>query len=132
MAFEPKIVCLLCRWCAYAGADLAGTNRLKYKPNGIIIRVMCTGRIDPQHILWAFSQGADGVLVAGCHPGECHYQMGNVRVERRVCLLRRVMAAMGIEADRLHLTWVSAAEGKKFVQEVNNFIERIRALGPIR
>lgn len=132
MPFEPKIICFLCRWCTYAAADLAGTSRMKYKPNGIIIRVMCSGRVDPQHILWAFKRGADGVFVGGCHLGECHYQEGNYRTERKVFLLKNLLPSLGIEKERLHLEWISASEAKKYVQGMNNFIERIKSLGPMK
>lgn len=132
MTFEPRIICFLCKWCTYAAADLAGTSRMKYKPNGIIIRVMCSGRVDPQHILWAFKKGADGVLVGGCHLGECHYQKGNYRTERKIFLLKNLLPTLGIDEERLHLEWISASEAKKYVEVMNNFIERIKSLGPLK
>ncbi len=129
--FEPKIICFICNWCTYAGADLAGTSRMEYVPNGINLRVMCSSRIDPQHILHAFKQGADGVLMGGCHPGDCHYVEGNYKTLRRVILFKRMLEDLGIDKDRLRLEWISAAEGKKFVKVMNEFAEKIRALGPM-
>ncbi len=114
--FEPKIVCFFCRWCTYAGADLAGTSRKQYPPNGVVVRVNCSGRVDPQHILWAFREGADGVLIGGCHPNDCHYQDGNYKTMRRVALLKPLLEQMGIEPERLRLEWISAAEGEKLVR----------------
>jgi len=130
--FEPRVVCFFCQWCAYAAADLAGTSRMEYKPNAVAIRVPCSGRVDPQHILWAFKQGADGVLVGGCHPGDCHYEDGNLKAQRRVAMLKRVLKALGVEDDRLRLEWISASEGRKFVEVINDFIERVRGLGPLK
>ena len=112
--FEPKIVGFLCNWCSYTGADLAGTARMVYAPNVRIIRVMCSGRVDPQFVLKAFNEGADGVLISGCHPGDCHYQEGNYKALRRYKLLTKMLEQFGIEADRFRLEWVSAAEGAKF------------------
>ncbi len=129
--FEPKLVGFLCTWCSYTGADLAGTARLTYAPNMRIIRVMCSGRVDPQFVLKAFREGADGVLISGCHPGDCHYQEGNYKALRRHRLLRRVLEQMGIEPQRFRLEWVSAAEGVKFQQVCNEFTEQIRQLGPL-
>ena len=128
--FEPKIIGFLCNWCSYAGADLAGTSRMKYAPNIRIIRVMCSGRVDPQFIIKAFSSGADGVLVCGCHPGECHYQEGNYKTLRRIPLLKKMLKQFGIEEGRLRLEWVSAAEGERFAKLVNEMTEQIKALGP--
>ncbi|MCP2520510.1 hydrogenase iron-sulfur subunit [Candidatus Aminicenantes bacterium AC-708-M15] len=130
--FEPKIVCFACKWCTSAGADLAGTLRFKYKPNGIIIKIMCSSRVDPQHVLWAFKQKADGILIGGCHPGDCHYQNGNLKTMRRVMLLKKLLNDFGVEPERLHLEWISASEGKKFVKTMDNFIEKIRKLGPLK
>jgi len=130
--FEPKIVCFFCKWCTYAGADLAGTSRIEYLPNGIPIRVMCSSRVDPEHILWAFKKGADGVFVGGCHPGDCHYQNGNYKTRRRLFLLKKVVEDFGISPDRLRLEWISASEGRKFAHVMNEFIEQVRALGPLR
>jgi F420-non-reducing hydrogenase iron-sulfur subunit len=129
--FEPKIITFACNWCTSAGADLAGTSRLEYLPNSIIIRVMCSSRVDPQHILWAFKRGADGVLVGGCHPGDCHYLDGNYKTLRRVKMLKKLIEDFGIEPERLRLEWVSAAEGTKFVTVMNEFTEQIRKLGPL-
>ncbi len=130
--FEPKIVGFLCRWCSYQGADLAGTSRIEYPPNLVPIRVMCSGRVDPSFVLQAFAEGADGVAVFGCHPGDCHYQEGNYKALRRYYLLRQMMSQMGIEPERLHLEWVSAAEGVRFAQKVEEIVEEIRRLGPLR
>jgi len=125
---EPKIICFLCKWCTYAGADLAGTSRMKYLPNGVVIRVMCSSRVDAEQILWAFKQGADGVFIGGCHPGDCHYQKGNYQTMKRVASLKKVLKGLGMEEDRLQLEWISASEGKKFVEVMNGFIEKIRQL----
>ncbi|MCD6101447.1 MAG: hydrogenase iron-sulfur subunit, partial [Candidatus Cloacimonetes bacterium] len=112
--FEPKIVCFLCKWCTYAGADLAGTSRMKYPPNGVVIKTLCSSRVDPQYILLAFKNGADGVFIGGCHPGDCHYQTGNYKTQRRVILLKKYLDQMGINPNRLRLEWISASEGRKF------------------
>jgi F420-non-reducing hydrogenase iron-sulfur subunit len=129
--FEPRIVCFFCRWCTYAGADLAGTSRKQYPPNGVAVRVNCSCRVDPQHILWAFHEGADGVLIGGCHPNDCHYQDGNYKTMRRVALLKPLLAQMGIEPDRLRLEWISAAEGEKLVHVMSDFVGAVRKLGPL-
>jgi F420-non-reducing hydrogenase iron-sulfur subunit len=129
--FEPKIISFACNWCTSAGADLAGTSRMEYTPNSIMIRVMCSSRVDPQHILWAFKQGADGVFIGGCHPGDCHYIDGNYKTLRRYKILEKVLSDFGIEPERLRLEWVSAAEGKKFVTVINEFTEKVRDLGPL-
>jgi len=129
-AFEPKIVGFLCNWCSYAGADLAGVSRIQYPPSLRIVRVMCSGRIDPVFILEAFKSGADGVLVAGCHPGDCHYLSGNYKAERRVLILKRLLEQLGLEPERLRLEWVSAAEGDRFATVVKVMTEEIRNLGP--
>ncbi len=131
MSFEPKIVGFLCNWCSYTGADLAGTSRLKYAPNVRTIRVMCSGRVDPTFILKAFAEGADGVLVAGCHLGDCHYMTGNYKTMRRVPLLKKVMEQFGLEPERLRLEWVSASEGERFKEVVDEMTETIRKLGPL-
>ncbi len=129
--FEPKIVGFLCNWCAYAGADLAGVSRIQYPPNIRVIRVMCSGRIDPAFILEALKNGADGVLVAGCHlPSDCHYLSGNFKALRRVTLLKRVLKDFGIESERVRLEWVSASEGDKFAAVVRDMVEQIKKLGP--
>jgi len=130
--FEPKIVCFLCKWCTYAGADLAGTSRLKYPPNGVVIRTLCSSRIDPQHILQSFQKGADAVFIGGCHPGDCHYQNGNYKTLRRVHLLKKQLEQLGIDPDRLHLEWISASEGKKFARTMQSFTARIKELGPMK
>lgn len=129
--FEPKIVCFLCKWCTYAGADLAGTSRLKYPPNGVVIKTMCSSRIDPEHILYAFQQGTDGVFIGGCHPGDCHYQTGNYKTQRRVLLLQKLLQQMGINFERLQLEWISASEGKKYANKIIEFTDKIRELGPV-
>jgi F420-non-reducing hydrogenase iron-sulfur subunit len=128
--FEPTIVAFLCNWCSYTGADLAGTSRMKYAPNVRIIRVMCSGRVDPTFVLKAFREGADGVLICGCHPGDCHYHEGNYRCLRRYHLLQKYIGQMGIEDKRLHLEWISASEGKQFADLVDNMTEQVRQLGP--
>jgi len=129
---EPKIVCFLCKWCTSAGADLAGTSRLQYRPNGVNIRFMCSSRVDPEHVLWAFREGADGVLIGGCHPGDCHYQDGNYKTQARVSLLNRLLDDLGIDRKRLRLEWISAAEGKKFATVMNDFTEELRAMEPAK
>jgi len=128
--FEPKIIGFCCNWCAYAGADLAGISRIQYPPNLRMIRVMCSGSVDPEHILEAFSKGADGVFIGGCHPGDCHYMTGNYKTMRKVMLTKRLLSQLGLEAERLRLEWVSAAEGQRFAQVVTDFTEEIRRLGP--
>lgn len=129
--FEPKIIGFLCNWCAYAGADLAGVSRIQYPPNIRIIRVMCSGRIDPAFILEALKDGADGVLVAGCHlPSDCHYISGNFKALRRIKLLRKVLEQFGIEPERVRLEWISASEGDKFASVVQNMVGEIKKLGP--
>lgn len=132
MSFEPRIIGFLCNWCSYTGADLAGTARMKYPPNLMSIRVMCSGRIDPGFILSAYSKGADGVLVCGCHPGDCHYVEGNHKCMRRIPLTKRLLKEMGIAPERLRLEWVSASEGARFQEIVAEFTEQIRALGPLK
>jgi F420-non-reducing hydrogenase iron-sulfur subunit len=129
--FEPKIVGILCNWCSYAGADLAGISRKKYAPNVRVVRVMCSGRVEPTFILKAFEKGADGVIVLGCHPGDCHYIEGNYKTQRRILLLKKLLAQMGIEDERLRLEWVSASEGECFASIVNDITEKVRALGPL-
>jgi F420-non-reducing hydrogenase iron-sulfur subunit len=132
MSFEPKLVGFLCNWCSYTGADLAGTARMKYPPNVRVIRVMCSGRVDPNFILEALARGADGVLVLGCHPGDCHYTEGNYKCQRRLPLTRKLAEQMGIDPRRIRLEWVSASEGARFTQVVTEFTEQVRALGPLR
>ncbi|MBN1336794.1 MAG: hydrogenase iron-sulfur subunit [Deltaproteobacteria bacterium] len=132
MSFEPRIVGFLCNWCSYTGADLAGTSRIHYPANIHIIRVMCSARIDPTFVLWALAEGADGVLVCGCHPGDCHYTDGNYKTMRRFPLLKRLLHAYGVEDERVRLEWVSASEGQRFADVVTDMTERIRPLGPCR
>jgi len=130
MSFEPRIIGFLCNWCSYAGADQAGASRTRYPPNLSSVRVMCSARVDPSFVLQALAGGADGVLICGCHPGDCHYLAGNDKALRRERLLRRVLSSMGIEEDRVRLEWVSASEGARFAQLVADFVETLRALGP--
>lgn len=130
--FEPRIVGFLCNWCSYTGADLAGVSRMKSAPNVRTLRVMCSGRVDPTFILRAFRLGADGVLVAGCHPGDCHYLEGNFKALRRVLLLKRILRDFGVDERRLRLEWISASEGEKFARVANEFTEQVRALGPLQ
>lgn len=128
--WEPKIVGFLCNWCSYTGADLAGTSRLQYPPNIRIIKVMCSGRVNPQFVLKAFQEGADGVLVSGCHPGDCHYIEGNYHARRKLTLLKDLLGFTGIDPDRFQVSWVSASEGLKFADVVTKFTDKIKALGP--
>ena len=128
--FEPKIAAFLCNWCSYLGADLAGTSRAKYDPNIRVIRVMCTGRVNPLFIVKAFQEGADGVLVSGCHPGDCHYTQGNYVARRRFAVIRDLLDFIGLEEGRLQFSWVSASEGARFAQIVNKVTQDVRALGP--
>jgi F420-non-reducing hydrogenase iron-sulfur subunit len=132
MAFEPRIVGFLCNWCSYTGADLAGTSRIKYLPNVRAIRVMCSARVDPGFVIRAFREGADGVLLCGCHPGDCHYSEGNYKTMRRFPLMKRLLAAYGIEPERVRLEWVSASEGQRFAEVVNDMTTQVRELGPCR
>jgi F420-non-reducing hydrogenase iron-sulfur subunit len=128
--FEPRIVAFLCNWCSYRGADLAGTSRIKCAANVRAIRVMCSGRVEPAFVLRAFELGADGVLVLGCHPGDCHYAEGNYKALRRMELLKRTLIQLGVGEDRFRLDWVSASEGDRFSHVVNDITEKVRALGP--
>ena len=129
--FEPTLIGFTCNWCSYRAADLAGTARVKYPPNIRLIRLMCSGRLDPTFILKALTTGADGVMISGCHPGECHYLEQNYKALRRYLLLRRMLEQMGIEPGRVKLVWASAAEGVKLAQEITTMVEEIRALGPL-
>jgi F420-non-reducing hydrogenase iron-sulfur subunit len=129
--FEPVIIGFTCNWCSYRAADMAGTARIKYAPNIRLIRLMCSGRLDPTFVFKAFAGGADAVLISGCHPGDCHYVEQNYKALRRFHLLKRVLAQMGIESGRLKLLWASAAEGAIFAAEINKFVEEVRALGPL-
>lgn len=130
MTFEPKILSFLCNWCAYAGADLAGISRFQYPPNTRVIRVMCSGRVDPSFVPRAFLVGYDGVMVLGCHPGDCHYLTGNYQAEKKIILTRKLLEMAGIGSERLLLDWVSAGEGERFSQVIRQFVEKIRGLGP--
>lgn len=129
--FEPRIVGYLCYWCSYTGADMAGTARMKYPANVDIVRVMCSGRVAPELVTEAFARGADGVLVCGCHIGDCHYMVGNHKTMARMPLLKRILTGMGLEPERFRLEWVSAAEGAKFTALVSEMTEQVRALGPL-
>ncbi|MHA1940494.1 MAG: hydrogenase iron-sulfur subunit [Candidatus Hodarchaeales archaeon] len=129
--FEPRIIVFACNWCSYAGADLAGVSRLKYPSNIRIVRVMCSGRVDPAFILKAFLKGADGVMVAGCHPGDCHYLEGNLRAKERIDLMVEALNILGWEVNRFRLEWISASEGKRFAQLMTEFTDQIRNLGPL-
>jgi len=130
-AWSPRIVAFFCNWCTYTAADLAGVSRMKYASNARVVRVMCSGRIDPQFVLDAFAKGADGVLIGGCHPNDCHYTEGNYKMLRRARLLKRMLADMGIEEDRFRLEWISAAEGDKVKSVINDMVEKLTALGPL-
>ena len=130
--FEPRIVAFVCTWCTYAGADLAGTSRLKYASNVRVIRVPCSGRIDPLYIIKAFERGADGVLVSGCHPGDCHYAEGNYYARRRFTIFRDLLLFLGVEPERIQFSWISAAEGAKWADTIDTLTAQIRALGPFQ
>ncbi|MBX7236814.1 MAG: hydrogenase iron-sulfur subunit [Caldilineales bacterium] len=129
--FEPTIIGFTCNWCSYRAADLAGTSRTKYPPNVRLIRLMCSGRLDPTFVLKALSLGADGVLITGCHPGECHYLEQNYKALRRYALLKRMLAQFGVEPERVKLVWASAAEGVRLAHEITEMVESVRALGPL-
>jgi len=130
--FEPNIIGFLCNWCSYAGADLAGTSRIQYPPNLKVIRVMCSGRVNPIFVVNALQQGADGVLIGGCHPGDCHYERGNYLARRRMAVLKKLLEYTGIDPNRVRMTWVSAAEGNKFAEVVKQVTEDVRKLGPMQ
>jgi len=130
LEYQPKVICFLCNWCSYAGADMAGTSRMSYPPNIRIIRVPCSGRVDPLFVLKCFQLGADGVLVSGCHPGDCHYTDGNYHARRRFALLRNFLDYLGIERKRLRVEWVSASEGGRFAEIVSSFTAELAKLGP--
>ncbi|KPJ73776.1 methyl-viologen-reducing hydrogenase subunit delta [candidate division TA06 bacterium DG_78] len=125
----PRIVGFLCKWCSYAGADLAGVSRLKMPASLVPIRVMCSSRVNPLFVLKAFLSGADGILVTGCHPGDCHYQDGNYYTRRRFALTQKIFKELGLEADRIRLSWISASEGKRFVDVVTEFTENLKTMG---
>jgi len=128
--FEPKILGFLCNWCSYAGADLAGVSRFQYPPNIRVIRVMCSARVDPTYVMKALLNGVDGVLIGGCHPGDCHYVSGNYYTRRRAAMLRKLLEVIGLEPERVRLEWVSASEGTIFAEAVRDFTQTIRSLGP--
>jgi coenzyme F420-reducing hydrogenase delta subunit len=128
--FEPTIIAFVCNWCTYTAADLAGTSRQKYPPNVRLIRVMCTGMVDPKYVVKAFLSGADAVLVSGCHPGDCHYINGNYKARRRVRLLHGILARFGIDKERLRLTWIGASDGIEFAKVIHAMVAEIKALGP--
>ena len=130
-SFEPTIVGFLCQWCSYTGADLAGTSRMHYPPNVYVVRVMCSGRVDPTFVVKALADGADGVLIAGCHPGDCHYTEGNYRTMRRFPMMMDLLDQFGLERDRVRLEWISASEGEKFAQVVGEMTKRLKELGPL-
>ena len=130
--FEPKILAFLCNWCSYAGADLAGTSRIQYPPNVRVVRVMCSGRVNPMFVVNALQQGVDGVIIGGCHPGECHYEQGNYLTRRRMTILKKILEYIGIDPRRVQMTWVSASEGGKFAQVIKNVTDDIKKLGPVR
>ncbi len=128
--FEPKIVAFLCKWCSSAGSDLAGVSRMQYPPNVIPITVMCSGSVSPLYILSAFNKGADGVLVSGCHPGDCHYIKGNFYARRRIALIQKLLEFIGLESKRFQMSWVSAAEGTKYTEIIKDFVSELKTLGP--
>jgi len=131
-SFKPNIVAFLCNWCSYAGADLAGTSRIEYPPNVKVIRVMCSGRVNPMFVVNALQEGADGVLIGGCHPGDCHYIQGNYFAKRRTAVLKKLLEHIGIDERRVRMTWVSAAEGKKFADVIKEITEDIKKIGPMQ
>jgi F420-non-reducing hydrogenase iron-sulfur subunit len=128
--FEPKIVAFLCKWCSSAGSDLAGVSRMQYPPNVVPIQVMCSGSVSPLYILSAFNKGADGVLVSGCHPGDCHYIKGNYYARRRIALVKQLLEYVGLEPQRFQMSWVSAAEGIKYTEIIKDFVQELKPLGP--
>lgn len=128
--FQPKIVAFLCKWCSSAGSDLAGVSRMQYPPNVIPITVMCSGSVSPLYVLSAFQRGADGVLVSGCHPGDCHYMKGNYYARRRILVLKQLLEFVGLEPERFQMSWVSAAEGTKYTHIIKGFVDTLKPLGP--
>jgi F420-non-reducing hydrogenase iron-sulfur subunit len=128
--FEPRIIGFFCNWCTYAGADLAGTSRIQYPPNIRVIRLMCSGALDPVYVIKALLEGADGVLIGGCHPGDCHYQSGNYKARRRVAILQSILKQMGCEPERVWLRWISASEGRYFADTVTEMVAKLKELGP--
>lgn len=131
VGYEPRILGILCNWCSYSGADSAGQARTAYPPNVRVVRVMCSGRVDPAFVLDALAEGMDGVLVCGCHPGDCHYVSGNCRAAARFAVLKRMLVGMGVEPERVRLEWVSASEGRRYADLVAEMTEQVRALGPL-
>ena len=129
--FEPKIIAFLCNWCSYVAADAAGVSRLTQQPNARVIRVFCSGMVDPGYVIKAFASGADGVLVGGCHPGDCHYQSGNFKARRRVAILRNILTQFGLPADRVWLRWISASEGRLFAETINEMTQAVTKMGPV-
>ena len=129
--FEPRIVCFICKWCTSAGADLAGTSRLKHKPNTTNIRLMCSSRLNIEQVIETLREGADGVFIGGCHPGDCHYMNGNYKTQKRIMILHRILKDFGLEPKRVRLEWISASEGKRYVELMDDFIEEIKDLGPL-
>jgi F420-non-reducing hydrogenase iron-sulfur subunit len=129
-AFEPRIIAFLCNWCTYTGADLAGTSRIQYPPNIRIIRLMCSGGLDPVYVAKALLEGADGVLIGGCHPGDCHYQSGNFKARRRVAILQTILEQMGFDSERVWLRWISASEGQYFADTVSDMVATLKDKGP--
>jgi F420-non-reducing hydrogenase iron-sulfur subunit len=128
--FEPRIIGFFCNWCTYAGADLAGTSRIQYPPNVRVIRLMCSGALDPVYVIKALLEGADGVLIGGCHPGDCHYQSGNYKARRRMAILQSILKQMGFEPERVWLRWISASEGRYFADTVTEMVAKLKELGP--
>ncbi len=128
--FEPRMVAYLCNWCTYTGADLAGTSRLQYPPNVRIIRTMCSGAVDPVYVLKPLLDGVDGIIIGGCHPGDCHYQTGNYKTRRRYVALQEILKASGFEDERIWLRWISASEGQKFAETISEFVSALKELGP--
>jgi F420-non-reducing hydrogenase iron-sulfur subunit len=128
--FEPRIIGFFCNWCTYAGADLAGTSRIQYPPNIRVIRLMCSGALDPVYVIKALLEGADGVLIGGCHPADCHYQSGNYKARRRVAILQSILKQMGFEPERVWLRWISASEGRYFADTVTEMVAKLKELGP--
>lgn len=129
-AFEPLIIGFCCNWCSYAGADLAGVSRIQYPPNIRLIRVMCSGMVHPNLVMDALTKGADGILICGCHPGDCHYQEGNLKAEARAEAIKLMLQDFGIEEERFRLEWISASEGRKFAEVVTEMVDQIKKLGP--
>lgn len=128
--FEPKILGFVCNWCTYVGADLAGTSRIQYPPNIRMVRLMCSGSVDPLYVLKSLLEGADGILIGGCHPGDCHYTNGNYKARRRIAVLKSILRQIGLEDERVVLRWISASEGKRFADTVTEMVEKLKELGP--